>query len=273
MKDGSKKGGNPKPAATTEKKPQAVSEELAPLIEWWGKSGRQYLMAISIAVIAGSLFFIWRHMRDAQASEAAIAASDARSIDELEGIVNKYGKTTTGIAVRLRLAKAFYDADKFEDALAAYDEFLKLHSTHPLASIATVGRAAALEGLNRLVEAEESFKNFRTGNADHFLAPVAWLGEARCMALRGQKQEAVALLDELKLAKVDTPWEQKAKSLQGVIERYDGRSLAPVSLFDQANLLQALTPPEEVSIPIGESSTEAPPAEAQQPEPQPETQP
>jgi tetratricopeptide (TPR) repeat protein len=220
--------------------PANLPLEMLPVYDWWKANGSRMLTTAAIVVIAVSSTVIYLRYRSSRAAEAATATATARSLDELESAVDRYGSTPAGTASHLRLAKAYFDAAKYEDALRTYDTFIQKHSSHPFIEVAKLGRAQALEGLSRSAEALEIYRTFRAANRTHYLAPTAWMGEARCLALLGQKAEAKALLDDLRAAHAGTPWEAVAKHLQGVIERYDGRSLAPASLFDQANALPAL---------------------------------
>lgn len=227
--------------------PPNLPLELLPVYDWWQNNGRRIMIiAASIAIIASGIFIYLRY-RNSLTQEAVTATATARSIDELESVVARYGSTPAGTVTSLRLAKAYCDAGKYEDALKTYDNFVQQHKAHAFVEIAKLGRAQAFEGLNRSAEALDIYRAFRTANREHYLTPTAWLGEARCLALLGQKAEAKALLDELRVAKADTLWEAIAKHLQGVIERYDGRSLAPASLFDQANLIT----PAVTNVPAG----------------------
>lgn len=228
-------------ASTPNPVPANLPLELLPVYDWWKANGSRFLTTAAILAIAVSGTLIYLRYRSSQMAEAVAVVSSARSLDDLESAVARYGSTPAGISAQLRLAKAYCDAGKYEEALARYETFVQKHASHPFVDVAKVGRAQALEGLNRTAEALEIYSAFRKANRDHYLTPTAWLGEARCLALQGQKAEAKALLDDLRAAKANTPWEGIAKHLQGVIARYDGRSLAPASLFDQANLLPPLT--------------------------------
>jgi predicted negative regulator of RcsB-dependent stress response len=246
---------DPKPVAGPAAVPAKLPIELLPVYDWWQANGNRMLMILASIVIVGSATFITLRYRSAKMTEAVLAATGARSIEELEEVVNRYAKTPAGIGARLRLAKAYYDAERYEDALEAYGQFASRHGAHLFADIAIVGRAQALEALDRLPEALEIFRAFRTAHPDHYLTPTAWLGEARCLAMQGQKPEALALLDELRVAKANTPWDPLAKDLQTGIERFDGRLIKPASLFDQAGLTSEFTipvPGEEPAVPTEE---------------------
>jgi len=222
--------------------PENLPEELLPLYDWWKASGKQFLITVVAgAVILGGAF-TFKHVRAAKIASANQELLKASSLDELETVVAKYGSTKAGNAARLRLAKAYYDASKYEEALQAYDTCLRKGAPVGFKEIAEIGRAHALEGLNRLDEAMAAYQRFDKTLSDHFLHPQSVMGIARILTLQGNKDAAKKLLEELKAQKTDVPaWEMAIASLEGVITRYQPR--AERSLFDTANDAARAAPP------------------------------
>ena len=214
--------------------PENLPEELLPLYDWWKANGKQSLMTVAVAAALLGGAFVFKHVRESKMAAANQELLKASSLDELEAAVAKYGSTKVGNATRLRLAKAYYDASKYEEALHAYDLCLRKGAPVGFKEVAELGRAHALEALNRLDDAMQAFQAFDKNHADHFLRPHAVMGMARVMTLQGKKDEAQKLLENLKAEKTDEPaWEMAIASLEGVIARYEPR--AERSLFDMAN--------------------------------------
>ena len=223
--------------------PAWLPEDLIPLYLWVREKGVQAAVIVLIGLIlSGAAFMYLRHRAglSAQASEQ-LAAAD--TIEALEATVQQCGGTTAGVSVSLRLARAYYDGGRYDEALATYDGFLRKHADHPFADIAAVGRAYALSALDRQDEALAAFRAFQEKNPKSYLLPQVVLGEATCLAATGKKPDARALLEALRAAHRDTSWDVLAKRLEGVIDRYDGRGAR--SLFDQAN---TLAPPAPLTI-------------------------
>ncbi len=152
----------------------------------------------------------------------------------METVVAKYGSTKAGNATRLRLAKAYFDASKYEEALQAYDLCLRKGAPVGFREIAELGRAHALEGIDRLEEALTAYKAFDEKHPEHFLRPQAVMGIVRAMTLQGKKDDAKKLLENLKAEKTDVPvWEMAIANLEGVVTRYEPR--AERSLFEAAD--------------------------------------
>lgn len=214
--------------------PENLPEELLPLYDWWKTNGLQFVATLVAAAVLGGSVFAFKQYRAAKIAGANQELMKASSLEDLEAVVAKYGTTKAGNAARLRLAKAYYDAAKYEDALAAYDTCLGKGAPAGFGQIAELGRAQALEALGRTEEAMTAFQAFSKAHEDHFLQPYAVMGEARILALQGKKDEAKKRLENLKAKVSDAPgWEMTIASLEGVITRYEPR--AARSLFDAAN--------------------------------------
>jgi len=214
--------------------PEYLPEELLPVYDWWKANGPQFLITLVAAAVLFGGGFAFKQYRASKIAGANQEMLKASSLEELESVIAKYGNTKAGNAVRLRLAKAYYDASKYEDALNTYDLFLKKGEARGFAEIAQLGRAQALEGLNRLDEALAAYQSFEKANAKHFLQPYATLGVVRVMTMQGKKDEAKKLLENLKAQKTDKPaWEMTIANLEGIITRYEPRPAR--SLFDAAN--------------------------------------
>ena len=135
-----------------------AAPELLPVWDWWVKEGKSTLMMLVIAIVVVLGFYggrNWLRARNAAANQALV---NAFSVDELETAVSSYGSTKAGFALRQRLAKAYYDAERYQDALDVYDKLAAKASSNPaFGDIAIMGRAHALEGLAKYKEAQAAF--------------------------------------------------------------------------------------------------------------------
>ena len=131
-----------------------AAPKLLPVWDWWVKEGKSTVAMLLVAALVVAGFYAgrnWLRGRDAGANQALV---NAYAVDELETAVADYGSTKVGPALRLRLAKAYYDAARYEDALAVYDALVaKAGDNAAFADIAVVGRAYALEGQEKFKEA------------------------------------------------------------------------------------------------------------------------
>ena len=119
--------------------------ELLPVWDWWVKEGRSTVMILAIAGLAVAGFFGWRHWRESQAAAARAALdkmlSPEATIETKEEVVTSYGSSKAGPMMRVDLARAYYDDDRFEDALAIYEALAKEAGNIP--AIADIARSIA----------------------------------------------------------------------------------------------------------------------------------
>lgn len=242
--------------------PKNIPLELIPLYDWWKASGSQFLTSLITLLIVVGGGFAFMQYRTAKIASANKELLQASSLEDLESVVAKYGSTKAGNAARLRLAKAYFDASRYEEALNAYDTCLSKGAPTGFAEIAKLGRAHALEGLKKLDDALAAYQAFDKESAGHFLQPQAQMGIARVYALQGKKDEAKKLLENLKAKKTENPaWEMAIANLEGVINRYEPR--AERSLFDTANdAAKAVGKPAGVPVTVPAPVAPAAPAPA-----------
>ena len=232
---------------TTVQVPAYVPDDLVHAWLWCRENGTQWLVTLAVAVLLAVGFSMFQRNREAQAARAAQqllvqnTTLDAQ-IESLEKTIADFSSTPAGTAAKLKLAKAYYDARRYTDALTKYDEFIKENGSFPFADVARVGRGYALCGLNRLDEAIDAFRTFRAKNPGHYLTQQTLLGEAACLTIQGKKDAAKAMLEDLRAASRETPWESAAKRMEGAIDRYQARPVAR-TLFDQANALAPVAAP------------------------------
>ena len=232
--------------------PKNLPIELLPLYDWWKANGSQFLITVlTVAVVLGGAvaFKQYRANKIDGVNKALLKAS---SLEELETLVAQYGSLKAGNAARLRLAKAYYDASKYEEALSAYETCISKGAPQGFAEIADLGRAHALEGLNRLDDALAAYQAFEKASAGHCLLPQAQMGIARIYTLQGKKDEAKKRLETLKAQKTgDSAWEMTVANLEGVVDRYEPR--AARSLFDAADAAAKTVPapsPADTPVPV-----------------------
>ena len=131
--------------------------------------------------------------------------------------------------MRIRLAKSYFDAGRYEEALSAYEE-LAANAPEGFADIPVVGRAQCLEALSRFDEALKAFDAFAEANPTSYLALTAKLGAARCVAQSGDKAKA---LERIAALKKDVGDDEIAKArieaAEDVIKRFGKVAAAPAS--------------------------------------------
>jgi hypothetical protein len=118
--------------------PSNLPIELLPVYDWWKTNGSQFLVTL---VTAGILFLgAWAFMHTGnKKSQSPMRIGPGHSLEDLEVVVAKYGSTKAGNAARLRLAKAYFDAANYEEALNAYTVCLKKGPRRGFSGVAASG--------------------------------------------------------------------------------------------------------------------------------------
>ena len=241
-----------------------AAPELLPVWDWWVKEGKSTLLMLAVAALVVAGFYgvrNWLATRDAAANNALV---NAYNTDELESAVSSYGSTKVGPALRLRLAKSYYDAERYQDALDVYDAVAaKASSNAAFADIAVIGRAYALEGLAKFKEAREAYDAYAQANTNSYLLLTAQLGAARCKALEGDKDGAAKDFEALKAAAKDDFAKNRIERMADAVKRHDPKRAAR-SLFDAANAaataVAAEKKPEAPAAPAQPAAPAAPEA-------------
>lgn len=136
----------------------------------------------------------YRATQRAAASEALVASS---TTDDFAEAVSKFGKSDAAGALKLQLAKKYFDDGRYEESASLYDELIAA-VPEGYDGIPQVGRAMCLEAQGKLAEAEAAFVAFAEANPESYLFLTAKLGAFRTMALSGRKDDALKGLGELK---------------------------------------------------------------------------
>lgn len=242
-----------KPA--TENLPNWVkkSPELLPVWDWWVREGRSTVTLLLVGAICVAGWYLFKNWRADRVAAANNALMNAFTTDELEEATVKFGGSSTGPALKLRLGKSYLDAERWEEAEKTYSGYIAAATKDdPFASLAMLGRAYALEGGRKFDEAEKEF-SLLAADTNLPVNATAKLGVARCMALKGDKDGAIKMLE--------VSDDVRAKNLIETIRRFDPNRKA-VSLFDAANSAAVKIEQEKPTADTKAKSADSKPAEA-----------
>ena len=203
-----------------------TNPELLPLVEWWEKDGKSTVIWLLVAAIAVGGWYGWKNHKAAVKAAASNALVNAYTTEEIEDAVAKFAGSATEGALKLRLAKNYFDAGRYEEALAQY-EALEGNAPDGFADIPAVGRAQCLEALGKFDDAAKAFDAFAEASPKNYLALTAQLGAARSYAQAGDKKKALARIDALKSANKDDELSKaRIEATEQVIKRF-GQKAAP----------------------------------------------
>lgn len=198
-----------------------TNPELLPLVEWWEKDGKSTVIWLLVAAIAVGGWYGWKNHKAAVKAAASDALVSAYTTEEIEDAVAKFSGSAAEGALRLRLAKSYYDAGRYEEALAQYETLIG-NAPDGFADIPVVGKAQCLEALGKFDEAAKAFDAFAEASPKNYLALTAQLGAARCFVQAGDKKKALARIDALKAANKDDELSKaRIEATEGVIKRFE----------------------------------------------------
>ena len=161
-----------------------TNPELLPLVEWWEKDGKSTVIWLLVAAIAVGGWYGWKNHKAAVKAAASDALVNAYTTEEIEDAAAKFAGSATEGALKLRLAKSYFDAGRYEEALAQY-EALVGNAPDGFADIPVVGKAQCLEALGKFDEAAAAFDAFAEASPKNYLTLTAQLGAARSFAQAG----------------------------------------------------------------------------------------
>ena len=219
-----------------------TNPELLPLVEWWEKDGKETVIYLLVAAIAVGGWYGWKNHKAAVKDAASSALVNAYTTEEIEEAVTKFSGSATAGALKVRLAKSYYDAGRYEEALAQY-EALAGNAPDGFADIPVVGKAQCLEALGKFDEAAKAFDAFAEANPKSYLTLTAQLGATRCYAQQGDVKKAQARIEALKKAnKDDELAKARVEATETAIKRL-GKKASPAPVAKPAEEKKPETKP------------------------------
>ena len=200
-----------------------TNPELLPLVEWWEKDGKSTVIWLLVAAIAVGGWHYWKTSCAAKKAAASEAVVSVYTAEEIEDAIVKFAGSASEGALKLRLAKSYYDAGRYDEALAQY-EAMENAAPKGFEDVPVVGKAHCLEALGKFDEAAALFDNFADQNPKSFLALTAQLGSVRCFAQQGDQKKALARIDALKAANKDDELSlARIEATEKLVKRYQAK--------------------------------------------------
>ena len=199
--------------------------ELIPLIEWWEKDGKSTVLCLLVAAVAVAGFYGWKNHRIAKRAAASDVLTTAFTTEELEEAVNKYSGMDAAVALKIRLAKSYFDAENYDLAMATYEELSKAPAA--FADIPVVGKAHCLEAKGDFAAALAAFDDFVEKNPTNYLKLTAQLGAVRCLAQQEKKDEALNRVAALKGQYADDEGAKaRIEAVEQLVKRFEKKAPA-----------------------------------------------
>lgn len=194
-------------------------EDVEALRELWRRYGMSLVLGLALVVLVISVAGFVRVRRRLARDRAAQLYASARSVTDLENVIERHGSSSVAPLALLRLAKQYFDAGNYDMALNKYEAFALEYPGHLAADIAHVGRLQCLDAQGEWDEARQGFADFARDNPGHYLAPESVLGEARCLEQLGRHGEARVIYEDFIAANEGSPYVNRAEEALKLVSR------------------------------------------------------
>jgi predicted negative regulator of RcsB-dependent stress response len=202
---------SPKHASLQHKKALEEHEvrEVLGFLKRYGKLIGAGVLAAAVTVIGSSAL---AHRKASRLTEAERALMNARTPQQLEEIVTKFGSTPSAPVALLNLAKTRFNQGDYPQARAQYERFLKKFKKSDLRPTAELGLAYCTEADGDFNGAASQFADFAAKNSASYLHAPAILSIARCMEQAGRIDEARIVLEDFLAENAGAAWAGTAES-------------------------------------------------------------
>ena len=136
-------------------------------------------------------------MELARATRTLEAEDYQNAISQLSGIVDSYGRTTSGKIARLHLAQTFFQTKEYANAQKSYKKFISsFNGDDYFLAAAQGGMAACLEAEKKYGEAADAYIKAAESHSS-VLDPAMLLNAARCYHEAGNQEKAKKALNRI----------------------------------------------------------------------------
>lgn len=173
--------------------PPASTPSVDPLLEtqvFWARHQRSILIALVVAIcalVAFGGYHLYTARRDAA---AARHLASAKGSADFQKVIADYPSSSAAPSAALLLAAEQRKEQKFTEANATLQTFIKQNPKHEFITTAKLAMAANIESLGKPDEALEMYRRIAAEHPRDFNAPVALLLEVPFLKQKGQIEEA-----------------------------------------------------------------------------------
>ena len=175
----------------------------------WLEANRQRLIATAVAVVV--VLFFW-YFIDTQKAQKAVDAGQAYTqlqlnmapnptvqqvADAFVQLAQKYSGTIAAERAQLQAAAVLFDAGRYAEAQAQFQQFLSASHGSSLAAAAQLGVAASLEAQNKLADAATAYRMVTTSYPNSAEALPAKFSLGSVLEAQGKTTEAMSYYQEV----------------------------------------------------------------------------
>jgi len=211
----------------------------------WLDANRKQVITVTVAVLAVAAivggYIMYKQAHEDAAAEAlsllkvpayaqegvTVTAADALPF---MGLARDYDGTHAAARALLVAGGIYFDAGKFDQAQAAFDQFTREYPDDPLISQALVGVASSLEAQGKLADATSHFDDLVKRHQADSTTPQAKSALARLYEAQNKPELAMQYYEELARANNNDTWSSEAGiQLQELLAKYPNLRKAPAA--------------------------------------------
>lgn len=224
------------------------------LVAWAHANRQRLILTAAIVAAIGCIvgFMMWsKNHREATANEAlanlvpptGIQSATAADAEPYIKVANEFTGTAAGARARLQAGQILFDAGKFSDARAQFEQFMGQYPNYPLVSQGAVGVAACMEAEGKTAEATARYEDIATRHAVDSTTAQVKSALARLYMAQNKPEQALQQYEEMLRSGNNDSWTSEANLQRGEL------------LAKYPKLVKPVAPPPSTGLPSPSAPT------------------
>lgn len=200
----------PTPALST---PAPQPPQEFDLLAFWIMHQRLIIRILIVALLAVAVWGAWLFMDYRRRAGSEDALGNAKTAADYRKVTADWTGTPAAGTAFIRLAEELRKEGKPTDAAQALRDFLGKYPLHPLRVAASHALASSLETAGKFDEALAAYQQFAASHGRSAFAPLAYVGQARVLMSLGRQDEARKVLESIEQKFSGNPLMEEASVL------------------------------------------------------------
>ena len=200
----------PTPALST---PAPQPPQEFDLLAFWIMHQRLVIRILIVALLAVAVWGAWLFMDYRRRAGSEDALGNAKTAADYRKVTADWTGTPAAGTAFIRLAEELRKEGKPADAAQALRDFLDKYPLHPLRVAASHALASSLETAGKFDEALAAYQQFAASHGRSAFAPLAYVGQARVLMSLGRQDEARKVLESIEQKFSGNPLMEEANVL------------------------------------------------------------
>jgi len=197
-------------ASEAERRAREEQEEAMATVKEYSKLA--VIAVAGVLVVTVGLGYV-KNQKTTVRANAARLFSEAETAEQLQEVVDTYGKTPSAPFALSASAKRHFDKGEYQKAYDAYDRMLRDYPEFEFAAGAVYGKNFCLEAMGEVEKAIEGWDGYLAVHEKYFLTPSAILAKARCLVHLQRYRDARTVYEDFIADNPGTSWSAQAQDL------------------------------------------------------------